>query len=54
MPSEKCTDRYLQNEFVKVFGIEYETANSKLFKGRIPDGFYRFDNGLTFIMENKQ
>ena len=52
--SEKITDYQLLNKFNEVFGCFYNTiGNPKLFKSKIPDGWFEFDDKLL-IIENKK
>ena len=52
--SEKITDYQLLNKFNEVFGCFYNTVgNSKLFKSKIPDGWFEIDDKLL-IIENKK
>lgn len=51
--SEKQTDFYMQQEFLKVFNTEYSTGTiKKYFVTKCPDGFYEDDTKI-FIIENK-
>lgn len=53
--SEKNTDRYMQNEYVKIFKQEYKTeGNKELFKSKIPDGWDIIEDKLLIIIENKK
>ena len=52
--SEKITDCQLLNKFNEVFGCFYNTiGNSKLFKSKVPDGWFEFEDKLI-IIENKK
>ena len=52
--SEKITDCQLLNKFNEVFGCFYNTVgNSKLFKSKVPDGWFEY-NDILFIIENKK
>lgn len=52
--SEKQTDFYMQQEFLRVFNTEYSTGTiKKYFITKRPDGFYEDDTKI-FIIENKQ
>ena len=54
MYSEKITDYNMLSEFNKVFGCCYNTSgNNKLFKSKIPDGWFEINNNLI-IIENKK
>ena len=54
--TEKNTDRYMQEEYEKIFNKEYHTeGNNNLFSNKIPDGWDIFkDNKILFIIENKK
>ena len=52
--SEKITDHNMLSAFEKIFNVSYNTSgNIKLFKSKIPDGWFEFDNKLL-IIENKK
>ena len=52
--SEKITDFQLLNKFNEVFGCFYNTVgNSKLFKSKVPDGWFEINDKLI-IIENKK
>ena len=52
--SEKNTERYMQEEYEKVFNHEYHTeTNSELFDSLIPDG-WDIINDTLIIIENKR
>ena len=52
--SEKITDCQLLIKFNEVFGCFYNTVgNSKLFKSKVPDGWFEY-NDILFIIENKK
>ena len=52
--SEKITDCQLLNKFNEVFGCFYNTVgNSKLFKSKVPDGWFEYNDNLI-IIENKK
>ena len=52
--SEKITDCQLLNKFNEVFGCFYNTVgNSKLFKSKVPNGWFEYNDNL-FIIENKK
>ena len=53
--SEKNTERYMQEEYEKVFKHEYHTeTNKELFDTKIPDGWDIIDNKILIIIECKQ
>ena len=52
--SEKITDHIMLSKFEKVFNVSYNTlGNTKLFKSKVPDGWFEIDNKLL-IIENKK
>ena len=52
--SEKNTERYMQEEYEKVFNHEYHTeSNKELFNSKIPDG-WDIINDVLIIIECKQ
>ena len=52
--SEKITDCQLLVKFNEVFGCFYNTiGNQTLFKSKIPDGWFEY-NDILFIIENKK
>ena len=52
--SEKITDCQLLVKFNEVFGCFYNTiGNQSLFKSKIPDGWFEY-NDILFIIENKK
>ena len=54
LDSEKITDHIMLSKFEKVFNVSYNTIeNPKLFKSKIPDGWFEHNNNL-FIFENKK
>ena len=54
MYSEKITDYNMLSAFKKVFNTLYNTSgNPKLFKSKIPDGWFEFEDKLI-IIENKK
>ena len=47
MYSEKITDYNMLSAFKKVFNTLYNTSgNPKLFKSKIPDGWFEFEDKL--------
>ena len=52
--SEKITDHIMLSKFEKVFNVSYNTlGNTKLFKSKVPDGWFEYTDNL-FIIENKK
>ena len=54
LDSEKITDHNMLSAFEKIFNVSYNTSgNIKLFKSKIPDGWFEFEDKLI-IIENKK